>query len=219
MGNVFQNDQTVPDLAKISELAENLVYRLPGCADVTIRKTIREVYREFCRDTKVLTTHQVIRTECGISNYTIPTSYGGVVSEVRSVTLHNGFQLRYGVDYRIVKGSNISIALDRRFVPVDIHHGHPIDRDIARQSNIIHVVAVEIPHMESEKAPRWFIDKHGDAIVYGVLARLYMTQGVSYTDNVRGPQMAGLYEDAKSEARMREEVPVGGNFIDTSQLL
>ena len=51
MANSFQQEQDPPEFEKVSELAENLVYRLPGCTDLMIRKAIRSVFRDFCRET------------------------------------------------------------------------------------------------------------------------------------------------------------------------
>lgn len=79
--------------------------------------------------------------------------------------------------------------------------------------------ATEYPKMNSEIAPAWFIAKHGDAIVSGVLSRLCAMSGRPWANQ----QIAGderiRYENAKSEARMFEEVPQGGRFIDTSMVL
>ena len=66
MANSFQGEAGQPELASVSELAENLVYRLPGCADIAVRKTIREVYREFCRETQCLTAERRIPMEKGV---------------------------------------------------------------------------------------------------------------------------------------------------------
>ena len=41
MANSFQQEQEPPEFETVAELAENLVYRLPGCTDLMIRKAVR----------------------------------------------------------------------------------------------------------------------------------------------------------------------------------
>ena len=58
MGNTFQSEVEPPELESLADLSENVVYRLNGCDDLTVRKTLQEVAREFVRETQALTARQ-----------------------------------------------------------------------------------------------------------------------------------------------------------------
>ena len=221
MANSFQSEAGNPELALISELAENIVYRLRGCDDVMVRKTIREVYREFCHETKCLTADRIIELVPHQAEYQVSANFGGVVTEIRTVAL-NGTHLRNGIQYRVENGVHPTIVLSPQYVfyPPEAHRLERLpEATLMRIPPKLFVKAVEVPGMESEKAPRWFIDRHGDAIVCGVLARLYSMQGRAWSDNAKASEERIRYENAKSETRMFKEVPDGGHFIDTSEVL
>ena len=221
MANSFQNEQDSPEIASLAELAENIVYRLPGCADVVVRKTLREVYREFCRETKCLTAECRIPLEKGVCVYPVPTAFGGTVESVRSVAVDDR-ELVERRDYRLDHANRVFLLRDYANVPSDgaydgIEDGSfRVDRIHTGEAHVrpsfLRVTFVEQPRMESEKTPRWFVERHGDAIVDGVLAKLSKDERLAAESRL-------LYENAKSEERMRREYPGGRNCIDTSMVL
>lgn len=217
MPNPFQQEQERPELETISELAENLVLRLPRCEDVMVRKAIQDVYREFCRETKCLTSERLVEIEPGCAEYPLFPVFGGVVTDVRAVAI--GPQpLKRGPDYSTRGARPVVLVLSPRWIgetpsvpPAEAHvHGMP---------RRLRVVQEEVPSLTSEKAPRGFIEKHGEAICSGVMFRLCSMSGRSWSDaNVAALERVN-YENAKSEERMRRETPPGGRFVDTSHVL
>lgn len=217
MANSFQQEQEKSEFARISELAENIVLRLPGCDDVMIRKSIQEVYREFCRETKCLTAERPIEIEPGRIEYPLFPMFGGVVTDVRAVAI--GVQrLRAGVDFSIVGTSPRVVVLAPQWVE-ELPRVPMAEAHIHAAARIMRVVQEEVPALNSEETPPGFIEQHGEAICSGVMARLCSMQRRPWSD----PQVAEVervnYENAKSEERMRRETPPGGRFIDTSQVL
>lgn len=218
MINSFQQEQERPEFARISELAENLVLRLPRCEEVMIRKTIQDVFREFCRETKCLTAEVPIDIETGRVEYPLFSVFGGIVTDVRAVAI--GVQrLQPGLDYSTFGANPVMVALSPRWVgeapscvPLAEAHIHAAPR-------VMRVLQEEVPSLNSEKAPRGFIEQYGEAICSGVMARLCSMSERAWSD----PNTAALerinYENAKSEFRMKRETPPGGRFIDTSQVL
>lgn len=202
----------------LSDLAENLVYRLPGCDGETLRKTIREVYREFCRETKCFTAEREIEMQPDVADYHIPGVFGAMVFEVRSVSIDTR-HLRQGIDYVLRSGRCPIVSLHRRHVFVKPVNVPLAELDIADRPPVMRVVAVEIPLLDSEKMPRWFAQQYGDAICSGVLARLCSMQGKAWTDNALAADERARYENLKSEMRMHSETPAGGSFVDMSQVL
>lgn len=218
MANIYQSDQEKPELVRISELAENLVLYLPGCADVMIRKAIQEVYREFCRETKCLTAEHLIPLQDGECRYPVVPMFSGVVIEVREVRIGR-IELRSDIDYRVFDGHPLCVHIAPRYVesepepPAQEEH---IERGDRRK---LYVKAVEVPSMMSEKSPRWFIEKHGEAIVAGVLSRLCAMQGRPWYDAALASDNRIRYENAKSEERMHHELLPGGGIADLRDVL
>ena len=236
MANSFQQEQERPELEMISELAENIVLRLPGCDDVMIRKTIQEVYREFCRETKCLTAERAVQLEPGCAEYPLFSLFGGIVTDVRAVAI--GVQrLRSGFDYstrgtspkmlvlapRWVGGPPVPPPPDGMVLPVPTPGEAPnvplAEAHIHRAPRIMRVLQEEVPALNSEQAPHGFIEQYGDAICAGVLGRLFSMTGRAWSDPQQAADERIRYENLKSEERMRRETPPGGRFIDTSQVL
>lgn len=236
MANSFQQEQETPELEMLSELAENLVFRLRGCDDVMIRKTLQEVYREFCRETKCLTAERMIEIVPGQLDYPLVAVLGEVVTDVRTVAI--GIQrLSPGFDYSTYGAGRLVLHLSPRWIPPPpppVPEGMIVPASVPGEQppsiplaeRLIHLAPVfarivqeEVPALNSEKVPRGMIELHGDAICSGVLARLFAMTDRAWSD----PQQAAIeranYEGAKSELRMRRESPPGGRFIDTSQVL
>ncbi len=218
MANSFQQEQETPELEMLSELAENLVYRLPRCEEVMIRKTIQEVFREFCRETKCLTAERMIELELGQRRYPLTAVFGGVVTGVRTVTI-GCRRLRPGFDYMTQGANPLVLSLWSYWVRKEPCRVPPAEAHIHMKPDFVRVLQEEVPSLNSERVPRGFIGLYGEAICSGVMARLCAMSGRSWSD----PQIAALeranYENAKSETRMKVETPFGGRFIDTSQVL
>ena len=218
MANSFQQEQEKPEFATISELAENIVLRLPRCEDVMIRKAIQEVFREFCRETKCLTAERLVEMKPGCAEYPLPAVLGGVVTGVRAVSI--GFRrLRRGVDYSTHGASPVVLALRSCWVGGPCLDVPPAEAHVHVRLRVMRVLQEEIPSLNSEKAPRGFVEQYGDAICSGVMSRLCAMSGRSWSDANLAALERVNYENAKSEARMLRETPPGGRFIDTSQVL
>ena len=229
MANSFQGEAGQPELASVSELAENLVYRLPGCTDIVVRKTIREVYREFCRETQCLTAERRLKLINRERIYPVSAMFGGVVCGVREVRLDN-LILKVGRDYTVNDGCDVILGMQH---VLDMRGGcrengmcdgsFQVDRIHTGDAHWRHpelvIVAYEIPKLESEKAPRWFIEKHGEAIVQGVLSKLLSVTGRPWSDPAKSAEARIEYENMKSETRMMREYPSRGGCIDMSQVL
>lgn len=220
MTNGFQTAQDAPELVSLAELAENLVYRLPLCPDVAVRKALRAVYREFCAETQCLTADVHVDLEPGERVYPVPPVFGGVPTEVRSVRIGPRV-LAMGRDWRVANTPfGAAVELSPAFVP-----DPPQDADGAAAEDPdappprMEVRSVETPRLETERVPPWFVNRHGDAIVSGALARLCSMQGRPWADAQTAADERVRYENFKSEARMRREFPECGRAIDMSEVL
>lgn len=233
MGNTFQSEVEPPELESLADLSENVVYRLNGCDDVTVRKTLQEVAREFVRETQALTARQRLEP-LGHGIYPVPALFGGRVVEVREVSVPHGITLRRGVDWDFDDAQQPPVVrLLRPLAKVACGHDGRDEVRFTPGVNIVgeegvcakveeaRVVAVTVENlgMFTENLPRAFLQTHGDAICSGVMARLCSMGQRPWSD----PQVAAdelrRYENAKSELRMKRETPRNGRFMDMSQLL
>ena len=235
MANSFQTEWEAPELESLATLAENLVYRLPGCDDTLVRKTLQEVAREFVADTQCLTSRQRLTLDEGGMCYPVP-CFGGKVAEVREVWKFDR-RLRKGVDWNWPVGSGLRIAPHllsrvgtdgaastpeptdaRRYTPRTNVVGSP-GLDVRLDMGQFSAVVVEHLPLFFERLPKAFLNMHGDAICSGVLSRLFSMTDRRWSDPQQAARELIRYDNAKSEIRMRKEVPSNGRAIDISEVL
>lgn len=187
MANSFDNEIETPEMEALANLAENLVYRLPGIADVMVRKTIQEVYRDFCRRSCCLHGRRRLTYghDCGGKVVFAPL-YGGSVDFVTDVRINH--HLLYDTDFTNRGGV---VHLPRRFIP-NHHDIYEID-----------ALVVEVPNLNTEDVPTWFVQRHGDAVCSGVLAKLMLMTGKAWSDAAQAQNERIAYENAVIETRTR----------------
>lgn len=184
MPNSFENEMEAREVETLASLAEDIVFRLPGCTDLMVRKTIQSVYRDFCKKTSVLVTHRKIDIVKGVAHYGVaPLLRGCVVGCIRSARIRH----RDIVPNLMPDGT---VVVDRRFLPVD-------DEKIP-----MFLEVVEIPGIGCEEAPKWFIDKYGDTIVAGVLGQLMSMTGRAWSDPQAAADERMKFNSALTEARV-----------------
>lgn len=212
MANAFQAEVAAEDMSRLADLADSLAYRLPGCDDLTLRKTIQEVYREFCRETKCLQFMHRVELKGGEDTFGVAALLpNAIVGEIREVVLGRT-KLRRDLDYFVIEGPCPTVRMDPRLV-VSATGG------VEETAAHISVLAVEYPKIGSEETTAGFMDMHGDAIASGVMARLCSMQAKPWSDMQTAASELVRYQNAKSEMRMRRELLPGGRCIDTSEIL
>lgn len=194
MGSGFNEEADRPDYDNLAALAENIVYRVPGCTDLMVRKTIAETYRDFCKRTCVIRTRRRIDLVHGENDYRLVSSPGCIVDCVADV--HVGGRKVEFDGYAFCGGD--TIHLEDRLLPPE------------GESAYMEVTCVEVPRIGSEQAPRLFIERYGDAIVSGALYRLMSMSGRAWSDPQQAAIEARLYENALTEHRTRYHS--GGNL-------
>lgn len=197
MGNSYENELECRETETLASLAEDIVFRLPGCTDLMIRKTLESVYRDFCRKTCALVTRRCFEITHGRVGYLV----SAVLSDcsidcVRKVEV-DGRE----VDFPI--GNDCTIFVDERFLPLE------------GETRKMVVETVEMPNVGAEYAPRWFLRKYGDAIVSGVMANLCLMTGRTWSDPQVAAVEAAKYASAMTEARVRS---VSGSQMSVGKL-
>lgn len=227
----FTTEWERPDFDSVPSLAEDMVYLLPGCDSVLIRKTLQATYRDFCRRSAALRTWRRVEAEPHVRMCPVVPVLSGVIDCVTRVLF--GHSRREVRDWRVV-GDPPMLELPRvceRYLldespgvvwvqdkpnvgalPVVVDNG---ERRIVRVH--LWVETVEIPHIGEERAPREFLQRYGDALVDGALARLFSMTGRPWTDVEQARQRGVAYSNALSEARQRSQcggpsANAGGGF-------
>lgn len=189
MASYFDNVTETPEFGTLAKLAENLVYRLPGCSDLMVLKTMREVYRDFVRRSCCLRTTRRILLEPGVRMYPVVPLYGQEVDSIVNVSLEGRSCGRYdGIAFEAVDRDAPCIVISGRYLP-----------DEGDEAYIV-VTADELPSLESDRVPRWFVQKHGNSICDGVMARLTLMANKPWSDPQSATQYRLSYENAVGAA-------------------
>lgn len=229
MSNPFGNTRKPLAVSSIAELGVKMIYRLPGCSDEEVRRALQSSYYDFCRLSCVYTNTQEIELEPGESEYPVvaytPECFVDSVIEVRI----NRRVLKAGRDYELRTGGVVILKLAGRFVP-----DRPTPEQIASRPElsrkadpeIIYVKAIELPKLNSERAPRWFFDKYGEAVVAGAFVKLFGMTNKPWTDGAQAQHELLRWENFLTETRLRniaDDHSTSGsgalNALDTSGLL
>lgn len=193
MANSFETERETPEYATIAELAQNLVYRLPGCDDEMIRRALREAYVNFCRLSNSLVTRRDIPLSAGECVYSVTHQIPDCnIESIRSVFIGN-LRLVPRQDYAIITGTVPSIRLRPAFLPrcrEDMKH--------------MVVECMEVPRTGCETAPNWFISKYGDAICAGALVALFGMTGRRWSDPAMMKMELVKWENAITGARIAD---------------
>ena len=217
----FTTEWEMPELDSVPSLAENMVYLLPGCDSVLIRKTLQATYRDFCKRSAALRTWRRIPLKNGMLHYPVAPILSGDVDCVTQVLWEYSRVPVRG--WRVTGDSPSMLELPRRFsrhyvdetppnivwvqehenvgsLPVEVPNGDDGSRHFHAA---VMVEAVEVPHINEERAPKAFLQRYGDTLVDGALVRLFTMQGKAWTDAEQARQRGVAYANALSEARQR----------------
>lgn len=187
MSSAFHEELEEPDADNLAALAEDVVYRVPGCDDRMVRKAIRAAYRDFCRRSCALIGASVVSVSReGCCAAPLRAAHIGCVVDCAVRAEARGRELRAD-EWGFLGGV---LRVSPRLLPEE-------------GELEVCVTCVEMPRIGSERASPSFLQRHGDAVVSGALARLLSMTGRAWSDPQQAAQEATAYENAVSEARAR----------------
>ena len=196
MANAFETERETPRYATIVELADNLVYRLPGCDSEMIRRALREAYVNFCRLSNALVTKREILLVADERTYpVVPLAPDSNIESIRSVFLA-GRKLVPQRDYMVITGSPPCIRIRDAFLP------EGGECECSRRHLVVE--CMEVPQTGCERAPDWFIDKYGDAVCAGALVTLFGMTGRAWSDPAQMRMELVKWENAVNGARIAD---------------
>lgn len=230
MSSFFDTPTAVPNITTVAQIAEMVVMKLPGCANTLIRKTLTDIYREFCMHSDALKTVRKVTLEKDVDVYPLLPIYNTTairhVSEVRL----NRRRLDPGKDYRLIDGEPLKLCISFRHLPdpeEEIAAARRPELAIGgRKPSVLEIFTVEVPNYGSEDAPDWFIKKYAEAIAAGTIARLAAMTGKAWSDTAVASIEAQKYDGFLNEAKIKSfggDVSQSGNchvdVVDTSGVL
>ena len=207
MSNPFSNVRKPLAVASIAELGVKMLHRLPGCTDEEIRRALQSSYGDFCRLTSCYTNTQEIELEAGETEYpVVPYTPECFVDSITRVALDRRV-LKVGRDYTISTAPVVTVNLSgwivpEAYTPEQIAARPELTARIA-EPRTIRVTAIELPRLNSERAPRWFFDKYGEAVVAGALVKLFGMTNKPWTDGAQAQHELVRWENYVTEARLR----------------
>ena len=228
MSKIFPDIRKPFSASSIADLGEKMLYRIPGCSDEEVRRTLQTAYSDFCRLSLCYRNTQTIDMEAGETMYPIaaytPDCFVDSVTDVRI----DGRALTVGRDCFLTPGTAVILTIDSRFVP-----DKPTETQLAARPELsnfkmpkLYVSTIELPKLNAERAPRWFFDKYGEAVVSGALVKLFGMANKPWTDGVQAQHELVRWENYLTDARIRgvsDDRSICGsgsvNAVDTSGLL
>lgn len=187
----FETEWERPEFESVPELAENAVYLLRDCDNLLVRKALQETYRDFCKRSAALRTWRKFEIGDDDRCFVVAPVLSGEIDCVTQVLMEGRWVLppaRWGVagDPPV-----LTLKCDRTIFTTDDEPPFAL------------VEAVEVPHLNEERAPRAFLRRYGDALIDGTLARLCSMTNRPWSDMELARQRGAAYANALSEARQR----------------
>lgn len=191
---LFSEDAQPLQVVNLGSLADNMVYLLPGCSDLMIRKTLQSVYREFCDTSASLRMKATFDIEDGVQEYTLQPIFSCVVDSVCKVWLGDKV-LKPVRDFTLMDGDLIKVVL-----PLGRVSGIA-DMDVSLIPTL-EVECVLVPTLNSEECPSWFHQKYGTAIISGALYRLFSMTNRPWSDPAQASREFNSYQNAVNRSRL-----------------
>lgn len=174
------------DFVNLGSFAEDMVYRLPGCSDLMIRKTLQIVYRDFCETTWALKATSKVELVEGIVSYRIIIPSQTYVYRVISVK-RGGHVISQRNHFSAVTGHPVTVVLAQE--PASSDTGVVLETEV-----------VCVPTRGSEDLPSWFSDMYGSAIVSGALFRLFSMGKKPWSDGTQANTEGIAWQNALNDA-------------------
>lgn len=187
--NPLEEEAAPDDFVNLGSLADDMVYRLPGCSDLMIRKTLQQVYAEFCLQTWALRATTSITPVVAQREYRLVIPSQTYIFRVVAVK-RNKSQLKEVRDYTALTGTPARIVLTRA-------------PEVVSAGDEILVETVCVPTRGAEDVPTWFSTMYGAAIVSGSLFKLFAMSGKAWSDPAQAQVEAIAYQNAMSDASLK----------------
>ena len=192
--NTLTEESTVLDLTAMGSLADLMVYRLPGCSDVMIRKELQRVSREFCRATGGFKETLALTPVVSTYTYNLVPSYNANIELVTAVTMFGLVQSTERFD--VSDGDPVAITFDSGWF--DNAYDAAETADLTGSA-----VVMLVPEIGCESFPDHFLKRNGEAIVAGALMNLARIPNMPWTNPSMAVSEGIIYQNFLNDAAIR----------------
>lgn len=182
-------------------LVEDIVYQMPSCPDISIRKELQRAWRDFADRTSCWKATPKVALAAGDDLYAIPTPYGATVKTVdftAFIAPEGGFRPFRPREVRPDGGGNWLVRL--QVVP---------DGAFVAKWPDMEIRITLLPWRNDEDAPQWVVEKYGPALAAGAIWRLASQEGKPWSNAALAEQSLSDWRDALNEASIRAIAPDG----------
>ncbi len=174
-------------LSHLGSLASEMVYRLPGCSDLMIRKELQHAAADFCRKSGAFTVEiEAAFDENDIAALDVP--FSAFIKNVLSARI--GDVTLRPESYRVVPGDPPFLTLtENTFLPS------------GEQENVV-VEAMLVPKAGCEDFPDDFLNRYGEGITHGAMFRLLSMKNKPWSDTSQAGIEATEYQNALNDAAL-----------------
>jgi hypothetical protein len=182
------------ELDQLGKLADLMIYRLPGCSDLMVRKELQRVSREFTRATGGFREILTITPEENTYTYDLLPSFDATIEMVSTVTM-----------FDVVVADNLYDVTDGDPVRITFHEDWFDNAYAAADTADMtgSVVVMLVPEIGCESFPDHFLKRNGEAIVAGALMNLARIPNMPWTNPSMAVSEGIIYQNFLNDATIR----------------
>ena len=182
------------ELDQLGKLADLMIYRLPGCSDLMVRKELQRVSREFTRATGGFREILTITPEENTYTYDLLPSFDATIEMVSTVTM-----------FDVVVADNLYDVIDGDPVRITFHEDWFDNAyDAAETADLTgSAVVMLVPEIGCESFPDHFLKRNGEAIVAGALMNLARIPNMPWTNPSMAVSEGIIYQNFLNDAAIR----------------
>lgn len=184
----------------LADLLDDMVYLLPSCPDLVMRKQLMKVWRLFAEKSGCWKEDVAIPLEAGRVMYPVVSAKGGEVRSVDSAWTVSRLGRRKAAPY-------VKAVRTEGGWAVAVHGVPPIGFDGEPPTLFLRVTL--IPQRNSEAVPQSILDRHGADLAAGAVAYLAMQEGRPWANAVIAAQNLAEWQNALHDAAIRAIAPNG----------
>ena len=182
------------ELDQLGKLADLMIYRLPGCSDLMVRKELQRVSREFTRATGGFREILTITPEDDTYTYDLLPSFDATIEMVSTVTM-----------FDVVVAGNLYDVTDGDPARITFHEDWFDNAyDAAETADLTgSAVVMLVPEIGCESFPDHFLKRNGEAIVAGALMNLARIPNMPWTNPSMAVSEGIIYQNFLNDAAIR----------------
>lgn len=182
------------ELDQLGKLADLMIYRLPGCSDLMVRKELQRVSREFTRATGGFREILTITPADDTYTYDLLPSFDATIEMVSTVTMFD--VVVAGNLYDVTDGDPVRITFDEDWF--DNAYAAAETSELTGSA-----VVMLVPEIGCESFPDHFLKRNGEAIVAGALMNLARIPNMPWTNPSMAVSEGIIYQNFLNDATIR----------------